>query len=175
MRKIGECPLSTHCRHNTVLQDLLCGPSWWMRTTDSLRLRKPRKARRDGWTPLRQLQFLDLLAATGSVTKAAAGVRMSRDSAYRLRSRLKGELFVLAWDRLMQAKRAVPANLSKVITVRREMPSARSEELRRYILQQRQPVELKGRAPCPSPGATAPVNRACSGGPGSRGGRAPSG
>lgn len=39
-----------------------------------------------------------MLAKTRNVSKAAAYVRMSRESAYRLRARLRGELFVLAWD-----------------------------------------------------------------------------
>jgi hypothetical protein len=57
-----------------------------------------RRARRDGWTPERQLRFLQVLAKTRSVSKADAHVRMSREGAYRLRSRLGCELFALAWD-----------------------------------------------------------------------------
>ena len=66
-----------------------------MNTTDSPRRRR---VRRDGWTPERQLLFLQALAKTRCVSKAAAHVRMSRESAYRLRSRLAGQLFALAWD-----------------------------------------------------------------------------
>jgi hypothetical protein len=68
-----------------------------MSNSDSPKRRRPR---RDGWTPERQLLFLQMLAKTRKVSKAAAHVRLSRDSAYRLRSRLKGELFALAWDSL---------------------------------------------------------------------------
>jgi hypothetical protein len=57
------------------------------------------RARRDGWTPERQLAFLAALARTRSVTKAAASVGMSRESAYRLRARDEGGLFALAWER----------------------------------------------------------------------------
>jgi hypothetical protein len=57
-----------------------------------------RRARHDGWTPERQLRFLQVLARTRCVTRAAAHVRMSRESAYRLRSRVGCELFALAWD-----------------------------------------------------------------------------
>ena len=66
-----------------------------MSTPDS-----PKRARirRDGWTAERQLRFLQMLAKTRNVSRAAACVRMSRESAYRLRSRLRGELFALAWD-----------------------------------------------------------------------------
>lgn len=60
---------------------------------------KPRKTRRDGWTPARQILFLDLLARTGSVTRAASGVGMSRESAHRLRERPGAELFAGLWDK----------------------------------------------------------------------------
>ena len=42
--------------------------------------------------------FLRMLSATHSVSAAARSVGMSRQSAYRLRSRLKGKPFDLAWD-----------------------------------------------------------------------------
>jgi hypothetical protein len=57
--------------------------------------------RRDGWTAERQLRFLDVLARSRSVTAAATSVGMSRESAYRLRSRLAGGLFALLWDRAL--------------------------------------------------------------------------
>ncbi len=57
--------------------------------------------RRDGWTPARQLRFLDMLARTRSVTRAAAATGMSRESAYRLRNRDSGGLFAAAWDRIL--------------------------------------------------------------------------
>ena len=43
--------------------------------------------RRDGWTPQRQLAFLDTLARTHCIAKAARAAGMSRESAYRLRAR----------------------------------------------------------------------------------------
>ena len=55
--------------------------------------------RRDGWTPERQLHFLDELARSRSVTKAATSAGMSRESAYRLRERKEGALFAALWDR----------------------------------------------------------------------------
>jgi len=61
-----------------------------------------RKARSDGWTAERQLRFLDALAETRSVSAAAAAAGMSRESAYRLRSRKQGLLFAHLWGRLMQ-------------------------------------------------------------------------
>ena len=51
-----------------------------------------------GWTPERQIRFLDVLAATRSVTKAAAAAGMSRESAHRLRNRGEGALFAAIWD-----------------------------------------------------------------------------
>lgn len=62
----------------------------------------PERSRRDGWTPGRQLRFLDALAHTRSVTKAAAFAGMSRESAYRLRARSGGGLFALLWERAFQ-------------------------------------------------------------------------
>src|SRR3954462_8865347 len=56
------------------------------------------KTRRDGWTPERQLRFLDALARTRSISKAAAAAGMSRESAYRLRERREGALFAALWD-----------------------------------------------------------------------------
>ena len=53
-----------------------------MSERDSIDL-QPR-VRRDGWTPERQLRFLDVLGRTRSVTKAARAAGMSRESAYRL-------------------------------------------------------------------------------------------
>lgn len=57
-----------------------------------------RATRRNGWTPERQIRFLDALAATRSVTKAAAAAGMSRESAHRLRNRGEGALFAAIWD-----------------------------------------------------------------------------
>lgn len=54
--------------------------------------------RHDGWTLPKQAAFLRALSATHSVTQAAKSVSMSRQSAYRLRSRLKGRAFDLAWE-----------------------------------------------------------------------------
>jgi len=65
-----------------------------------------RKTRRDGWTATRQLGFLDALVGTRSVTRAAASVGMSRESAYRLRARDQGGLFAALWDRVAQLQSA---------------------------------------------------------------------
>lgn len=57
----------------------------------------------DGWTPARQAAFLRALAATHSVSAAARAAGMSRQTAYRLRARLKGQPFDLAWDAAFQS------------------------------------------------------------------------
>lgn len=65
----------------------------------------PEPCRRDGWTPARQLAFLEILARTRSVTAAARSVGMSREGAYRLRRRADAGLFAATWDRAMGAGR----------------------------------------------------------------------
>jgi len=54
--------------------------------------------RHDGWTRAKQVAFLRALSASHSVSDAAKSVGMSRQSAYRLRSRMKGLPFDLAWE-----------------------------------------------------------------------------
>jgi hypothetical protein len=60
------------------------------------------QARHDGWTPARQFRFIEVLAATRSITRACAAVGMSRESAYSLleRSRTNPQHrgFALAWS-----------------------------------------------------------------------------
>lgn len=55
------------------------------------------RTRRDGWTPERQLRFLELLSQSGSVQKAALAVGMSASGAYRFRMRAS-RAFVQRWD-----------------------------------------------------------------------------
>jgi hypothetical protein len=57
-----------------------------------------RKTRHNEWTRAKMARFLEVLAETASVTTAAESVGMSRQSAYRVRSRLIGHPFDLAWD-----------------------------------------------------------------------------
>lgn len=56
------------------------------------------RARRDGWTPERQIAFLDALAESGCVTEACASVGLSPRAAYTLRARVDAQAFRLAWD-----------------------------------------------------------------------------
>ena len=59
----------------------------------------PRRcARHDGWTPERQKAFIEALADTGSVSRAAAMVNMSSEGAYYLRRQPGAEEFRRAWE-----------------------------------------------------------------------------
>ena len=57
-----------------------------------------RPTRHDNWPLDTQAAFLRALSASHSVSEAARSVGKSRQSAYRLRSRLKGQPFDLAWE-----------------------------------------------------------------------------
>jgi len=59
--------------------------------------------RHDGWSPNRQAAFLQALAATHNVSAAARSVGLSRQSAYKLRARLKGQAFDMAWEAAFQS------------------------------------------------------------------------
>ncbi len=61
----------------------------------------PLRPRADGWTVRRQCEFLALLYVSGSVTAAASGAGMTRETAYRLRRRAGAESFAAAWDRVL--------------------------------------------------------------------------
>ncbi|MEL7690680.1 hypothetical protein [Citromicrobium bathyomarinum] len=56
----------------------------------------------DRWTKPKMAEFLRVLAATQQVKAAAKAVGMSRQSAYKLRNRLKGEPFDIAWEAAFQ-------------------------------------------------------------------------
>jgi hypothetical protein len=80
----------------------------------------PQSFRRDGWTPRRQLAFLDTLARTRCVTRAAAAAGMSRESAYRLRRRPSAGLFAAAWDRMLEGHKGHAAAPAPGLAKRRE-------------------------------------------------------
>ncbi|MBB4857715.1 hypothetical protein HNO88_001026 [Novosphingobium chloroacetimidivorans] len=58
----------------------------------------PLRTRHDGWTPVKQGEFVGWLAQSGSVAQAAAFVGCSRASAYALRRRPGAEDFAAAWE-----------------------------------------------------------------------------
>jgi hypothetical protein len=55
------------------------------------------------WSRAKMARFLTELAATHSVSAAARVVGMSRQSAYRLKARLRDEPFDLAWEAAVQS------------------------------------------------------------------------
>lgn len=62
----------------------------------------PVQPRHNGWTPARQIGFLETLADTGSVRDAAASVGMTETSAYRLRRRADAGGFDAAWTAALE-------------------------------------------------------------------------
>ena len=64
------------------------------------------QGRHDGWTPLRQRRFLEVLANTGVVRAACEATDLSARSAYNLRMRGDGAAFRLGWDGALLIARA---------------------------------------------------------------------
>ncbi|HEV2600106.1 hypothetical protein [Sphingopyxis sp.] len=56
------------------------------------------RERRDGWTPEKQVEFIDALGECGCVTEACERVGLSPSTAYRLRRRVDAYSFRAAWD-----------------------------------------------------------------------------
>ena len=54
------------------------------------------RERRDGWTPEKQVDFIEALGECGCVTEACERVGLSASTAYRLRRR--NAAFAIAWD-----------------------------------------------------------------------------
>jgi hypothetical protein len=63
--------------------------------------RHARRCRHDGWTPQRQVAFLEALAACGVVMDACRQVGLSAQSAYGFRNRRAGRAFAAAWDAVL--------------------------------------------------------------------------
>ena len=77
----------------------------------------PVKPRHDGWTPDKQVAFIEGLADTACVAEAARRVGMSVESAYRLRRHAGAEAFIKAWDSAldMAAQRLVDSAFERAI------------------------------------------------------------
>lgn len=77
----------------------------------------PLRARHDGWTPERQVGFIEALAETACVVQAAAAVGLSATAAYHLRRRPEAQAFRLAWDAALDfgVRRLEDAALSRAI------------------------------------------------------------
>ena len=73
------------------------------------------------WTTHKMTEFLRALAATHSVKAAAKAVGIGRQSAYKLRSRLKGKAFDAAWDEAFKhSNENLPYAASKALPFSRE-------------------------------------------------------
>ena len=57
-----------------------------------------RRPRTDGWTEEKQRRFIEVLADTGQVSRAAKAVGLTRESAYKLRRQPHAAAFARAWD-----------------------------------------------------------------------------
>ncbi len=75
------------------------------------------RPRFDGWTPNRQVAFIEALAASACVTEACRAVGMSERSAYALRARADAISFRNAWDAALEyaIRRLSDAVLSRAI------------------------------------------------------------
>jgi hypothetical protein len=58
----------------------------------------PVRPRHDGWTPEKQVAFIQALAESGCVDEACKRVGMGRSCAYQLRARREAQSFRAAWD-----------------------------------------------------------------------------
>jgi len=76
-----------------------------------------RHARHDGWTAERQRAFIEALAATGSVSRAARSINMSPEGAYNLRRAPGAESFRAAWSRALDfgVQRLVDVTMERAI------------------------------------------------------------
>jgi hypothetical protein len=114
----------------------------------------PLHARRTGWTPERQVGFIEALAETACVVQAAAAVGLSATAAYNLRRRPEAQAFRLAWDAAldMGVRRLADAALSRAVHgvarpvfYRGEQIGERryfDERLTQFILRRRDPVRF---------------------------------
>ena len=75
------------------------------------------RPRFDGWTPNRQVEFIQALAESGCVVEACRAVGMSQRSAYALRGRADAVSFRNAWDAALDyaMRRLADAVLSRAI------------------------------------------------------------
>jgi len=74
-------------------------------------------ARHNGWTPERQVAFIEALAESACVTRAAEAAGLSATAAYNLRRRPEAQAFRLAWDAALDfgVRRLADAALSRAV------------------------------------------------------------
>ncbi|MBL0022553.1 hypothetical protein [Sphingorhabdus sp.] len=77
----------------------------------------PTRVRHDGWTPKKQVEFIEALASSGCVDQACRRVGRSRQSAYDLRLRPEAGPFRAAWEAALEhgVKRMNDAAFSRAI------------------------------------------------------------
>ena len=77
----------------------------------------PTRLRHDGWTPKKQVAFIEALASSGCVDEACRRVGRSRQSAYDLRARPEAGPFREAWEAALEhgVKRMADAAFSRAI------------------------------------------------------------
>jgi hypothetical protein len=77
----------------------------------------PLRLRHDGWTPNKQVEFIEALASCGCVDEACRRVGRSRQSAYDLRLRPEAGPFRMAWEAALEhgVKRMADAAFSRAI------------------------------------------------------------
>lgn len=77
----------------------------------------PVRVRHDGWTPAKQAEFIEALAACGCVDEACRRVGRSRQSAYDLYRRTEAGPFRLAWEAALEhaVKRIADGAFSRAI------------------------------------------------------------
>jgi hypothetical protein len=64
-----------------------------------------KRIRHDGWTPERQMRFIEVLSVTGQVSAACRAVGISRKSAYKLLDHPEAESFAAAWQAALTSGR----------------------------------------------------------------------
>ena len=112
----------------------------------------PLRPRADGWTPERQIRFIDALAETACVADACKAVGLSERSAYALRARPDAASFRGAWEAAVDLglRRLGDALLSRAINgvvtpifYKGEQVGERrkyDDRLAMFLLQRRDPV-----------------------------------
>lgn len=75
------------------------------------------RERHDGWTPDRQLAFIEALAECGCVDEACAKVGVSRSAAYAFRARADARSFRFAWEAALETgvRRLAEAAFSRAL------------------------------------------------------------
>jgi hypothetical protein len=80
------------------------------RAAPAFESRRQRRARHDGFTPVRRALFLESLAEGLTVAGAAGAAGISTNTAYNLRNRREGRAFAIVWEAALRRGRLVLAD-----------------------------------------------------------------